>query len=455
MPSLQELREKRATIVNTARTEYEVAAKKAKAENRDLSEADELALNKALDAADALTKDIEAGETAEQKRTEALNRLTAHEDALKKVNRGELEKVAGSAVNNSPFEQEKTDPSNDQSTAMRGWFLNQLGEEVPDACVEAGKRCGLNPLAKNLDIKLSNDYGRLQREYFNALSSNNPATGGILRLGSVLGPLEQAMLWYGPMLQTSQVIRTSDANPMAWPTADDTTNTGSQIGESAAVPTATDPAFAAMVMNAYKWTSGVIKVPFELLRDSAINLPQLLGEMLGERLGRIINTRATTGTGAATIKGIVTASTMGKTTSSNSAVTADEFIDFQHSVPIAYRNGAAFMFNDSTLKVLRKLKSNDSQYIWQPGLQVGMPGTLLGSPYHINEDVASIAASAKIALYGQLNRYKIRQVNRIRLYRLEERYRENDQDGFMAFVEVDGNLLDAGKGAVRHLLMNT
>lgn len=455
MAKLQDLIDKRATIVTNARKEFAVAQEKAKAENRDISADEEAALDKALNASDEITKEIETAEKAEEVRAGQLSRLENYEKVLKTLNRGDLANVVGSAVGSGGLEGGRPDAQMDQANAMRGWLLHNRGEDVPQECVDAGKRCGINPLAGSLDLPLASNYGNVQREFQNALSSNNPATGGILRLGPVLGPLEQAMLYFGPMLQTSQVLRTSNANPLPWPTADDTANTGSQVGENADSGAGTDPSFAAMVLSAYKFKTGVIKVPYELLRDSAIDLPTVLGEMLGERLGRVLNTKATLGTGAATMFGIVPRSTLGDTTASASAITADEMINLQHSVPIAYRQGAAFMFADSTLKVLRKLKAEDSQYIWQPGLQVGVPGTLLGSPYHINEDIAAITNSAKVALYGQLNRYKIRQVNKIRLYRLEERYREFDQDGFLAFIEADGNLLDAGKGPIRHLIMHS
>jgi hypothetical protein len=50
-----------------------------------------------------------------------------------------------------------------------------------------------------------------------------------------------------------------------------------------------------------------------------------------------------------------------------------------------------------------------------------------------------------------LSKYYIRRVNEVRIYRLEERYRDNDQDGFVAFVREDGNLMDAGTAPVKYL----
>jgi hypothetical protein len=39
----------------------------------------------------------------------------------------------------------------------------------------------------------------------------------------------------------------------------------------------------------------------------------------------------------------------------------------------------------------------------------------------------------------------------MRMYRLEERYRDTDQDGFVAFIREDGNLLTAGTAPVKYL----
>jgi HK97 family phage major capsid protein len=78
-------------------------------------------------------------------------------------------------------------------------------------------------------------------------------------------------------------------------------------------------------------------------------------------------------------------------------------------------------------------------------MAAGQPDTIDGDPVLVIHDMASsVVASAKTILYGDLSRYKVREVGSIRLYRLEERFRTEDQDGFMAFLRGDGNLLTAG-----------
>jgi HK97 family phage major capsid protein len=62
------------------------------------------------------------------------------------------------------------------------------------------------------------------------------------------------------------------------------------------------------------------------------------------------------------------------------------------------------------------------------------------------------ATATKSLLFGVLPRYKVRRVRDVRMYRLTERYRDTDQDGFVAFMRLDGKLLNAGTCPVKHLL---
>src|SRR5690606_39002505 len=109
---------------------------------------------------------------------------------------------------------------------------------------------------------------------------------------------------------------------------------------------------------AFKYSSKPVLVSAELLQDSAFDLNQILADMLGERLGRILNEHFTTGTGTGQPNGIVTAAATGVTggVSATPAITGDNLIDLVHSVDPAYRTGARFMMADSTIALVRKLK---------------------------------------------------------------------------------------------------
>jgi HK97 family phage major capsid protein len=188
------------------------------------------------------------------------------------------------------------------------------------------------------------------------------------------------------------------------------------------------------------------------LQDSAIDLESFIGGALGERIARIFNTHATTGDNSSKPQGI-SASGAGKTAAAVDAITFAELLDLQHSLDPAYRANAKFMMHDSTFKLVRKLVDDQNRPIFMNDLSATSPGTLFGVPVVINQDVATVAASAKAIYYGDFSKYIIRDVQDFTLLRLEERYADYHQVGFVGFSRHDGRILDAGTDPIKHLIM--
>lgn len=344
--------------------------------------------------------------------------------------------------------------------AFAAWLSGRGDAQAQAAC----QHLNFNPAAREIKCGLldTGDFIPLQNavrggrtdEILNSLGSNVGTTGGYLFGTTFVNRLEIAMISASGLLEAADVIRTETGEEMRWPTADDTSNKGRQIGEAVAV-TDLDPTFGNTLWYAHKFTSDMIKVPHELLQDNAVGLENVIPQMLGERLGRIINEKGTTGNGASTMFGIVTKSTTGKTAAGAAAIVFDEIIDLEHSVGRAIRAnraGCSYMFNDTSLKLIRKLKDGENRYLWQVGTNTGEPDTLNKYRYVINDDMADPASGAKSILFGRLSSYKLRMVGEVRFRRLAERYAESDQEAFVAFVRADGNLLDAGDHPVKALL---
>jgi len=112
------------------------------------------------------------------------------------------------------------------------------------------------------------------------------------------------------------------------------------------------------------------------------------------------------------------------------------------------------MMNDSTLKALKKLSTgaaNDPVF-FTPGINVGDADQMLGKPIYINQDMASIATGEKTILFGDMKKFKIRDVLGYQMMRLNERYADYLQVGFIGFMRCDSGLLDAGTNPVKHLI---
>jgi HK97 family phage major capsid protein len=75
-------------------------------------------------------------------------------------------------------------------------------------------------------------------------------------------------------------------------------------------------------------------------------------------------------------------------------------IDLAHSLKAGHRQGASWVMNSATLAEVRKLKSTDGSFLWQPGLIEGQPDRLLGYPVVEAEDMPDIAPGAFPIAFG-------------------------------------------------------
>ena len=75
-------------------------------------------------------------------------------------------------------------------------------------------------------------------------------------------------------------------------------------------------------------------------------------------------------------------------------------IDLIHTLTAGHRQGASFVMNSATLAEIRKLKTSEGAFLWQPGLVEGQPDRLLGYPVVEAEDMPDIAAGACPVAFG-------------------------------------------------------
>ncbi|RED16047.1 phage major capsid protein [Parasphingopyxis lamellibrachiae] len=75
-------------------------------------------------------------------------------------------------------------------------------------------------------------------------------------------------------------------------------------------------------------------------------------------------------------------------------------VDLVQSLRSPYRQGAHFVMNSSTLSAIRKFKTADGAFLWQPSLMAGQPDTLLGYPIVEADDMPDIASDADAIAFG-------------------------------------------------------
>ena len=266
--------------------------------------------------------------------------------------------------------------------------------------------------------------------------------------------IEKVMKSYGGILDVANVIPMAQGGLYNHPVINDTSNVGAIIGEGVAdaVNQFTD---TNIPIVAYTYTSKIIKMSIELIQDTGYPLTQTVLELCAERVGRILNTHLTTGTGSSQPFGVVTGSAAGKTAAAAAAITRGELVDLRAAVDAAYRNNPStrWMFNSATEAALMKLDygSSDSRPLWSPSLREGEPDRLLGVQYVINEDMPDIEASAKPIIFGDFSKYVVRQVRNPELVTFREKYMDERCYGYNMFARYGGRLVNTT--AIKHLVM--
>lgn len=83
---------------------------------------------------------------------------------------------------------------------------------------------------------------------------------------------------------------------------------------------------------------------------------------------------------------------------------ADSLFDLEDSLKTGYQANANWLMNRKSRARIRKFKSTQGEYLWQPSLIAGNPDTFDGKPITIDDNMPNIAANAYPIAYGDFKR---------------------------------------------------
>lgn len=297
-----------------------------------------------------------------------------------------------------------------------------------------------------------------ERSMMAELRGTSTQVAGTDSLGGFLVPqdfsneLDIATLFTGEVERLAKKLNTAGGALLDYPTINDTATDAGLTNEAAAV-TVQDMTFANAQLSAYNYASQV-RVSMQLLQDNAFDLNAFLAESMGERIARATNAAFTTGSGSSQPQGIITGATLGNTAASATAIAADDILDLVHSLDPSYRNKPSFglMAHDNVIAAIRALgigSSNDFP-IFIPSMAAGEPDKLFGYNLYYNNDMASaITTGQKTLLAADFSKFVVRTAGGVQFVRLNERYMDELEVGYVAFARKDSKVLDTR--AVKYL----
>lgn len=274
----------------------------------------------------------------------------------------------------------------------------------------------------------------------NALKVGTDSEGGYLAPDEFERTLIESLEEENIFRSLAKVITTSSGDRKIPVVA--SKGTASWVDEEGLIPES-DDSFGQVSIGAYKLAT-MIKVSEELLNDSVFNLQAYIAKEFARRIGAKEEEAFFIGDGTGKPTGIFNATgggELGVTASSATAVSVDEIMDLFYSLKSPYRKKAIFVMNDATIKVIRKLKDGNGQYLWQPSIQAGQPDTILNRPVKTSAYVPTVEAGAKTIAFGDFGYYWVADRQGRSFQRLNELYAATGQVGFKATQRVDGKLI--------------
>ena len=185
------------------------------------------------------------------------------------------------------------------------------------------------------------------------------------------------------------------------------------------------------------------------LEDSAFNLEAEIQNEIVEQFAVLEGAEFISGNGVGKAEGFLSNAAViaacGTTAGSN-VIAADDLVALQYSLKDGYARNASWVMKRSTVGTIRILKeATTGAYIWQPGLQLGQPSSLLGNPVVECVDMPSgLVDNQYEVAYGDFKRgYLIGDRIQIEIQRLVEKYAEYGEIGFLARKRFNGQVVQA------------
>ena len=189
-----------------------------------------------------------------------------------------------------------------------------------------------------------------------------------------------------------------------------------------------------------------IKISKTLIRKAAINVENLVRSSLAYKFGIVEENAFLNGSGAGRPLGVFTPHASGITTgqdvsdgNATGAIKADGLINATYKLKQQYRKTARWLFHRDALKQIRKLKTGEGQYIWQPGLATGRPNMILDLAYDESEYVPSTFTTALyVGILANWKYYWIADALDMTIQVVDQLFAATNQNAYFARKETDG-----------------
>ena len=198
--------------------------------------------------------------------------------------------------------------------------------------------------------------------------------------------------------------------------------------------------FASISLNGYL-ARAITDVSKSLINNSSFNVVDFVVDRMALSIARFIEKELLFGT-TDKVNGL-SGVTQSVTAAGTTAITSDEIIDLQESVPDVYQANAYFVMNKKTRTAIRKLKDGQGNYLLNKDATSRWGYTLFGKDVYTSANMPEMVAGATAIYYGDYKGLAVKVSEDINIDVLRETKARQHVVEVLGFVELDAKVQNA------------
>ena len=189
-----------------------------------------------------------------------------------------------------------------------------------------------------------------------------------------------------------------------------------------------------------------------LINNSQFDIVSFVVDQMAYSIRRFIENTLLNGSGSVTGLSTLTNSL---TAQSSTAITSDEVVKLKDKVKDAFQNNAIWIMSPSTRTALRLLKDEVGRYLLQDDITSPFGTVLLGKPVYVTDNMPNMGAGATAIYYGDMTGLATKFSEDMNIQVLREKYATQHAIGVVGWLEFDSKVEDAQKIAKLVMAGNT
>lgn len=278
------------------------------------------------------------------------------------------------------------------------------------------------------------------------LSVGTPSAGGYLTVDTWLGEMVTLAKDMSAMRRIARTLPPVPVGSVIAPAEDTALSDATWTSEILTGAADTVAPFGQRKLTPHPLAKRVL-VSRDLMRNPSFDVEAFVRDRMAYKFAVPEEEGFVNGLGVAAPKGVLQTTGLSTyTTAAALTLTADDVINWVYGLGAAYAARARILCNRSFIRRARQLKDGVGNYVWQPGLQSGIPNAILDVPYELSDRVATglsgtpevWSTGAVPAIIGDFGYYWIVDAMGMEIQRLDELYAATNQVGFIGRKQTDG-----------------